>query len=156
MNFQTIFLVHSACTLYLVGLIWTIQQVHYPLMDRVGDEQFVRYERDHGQSITPIVGPPMVIELFTALLIVSGNLPPWMPRWTAVAGLAAVALIWLSTFLLQVPYHDRLLSGFDAEVHRKLVTTNWVRTILWTARGALVIYWLGRALQGSATPSLES
>ena len=34
-----VLLAHVAATLYLVGLIWVVQGVHYPLFARVGPEQ---------------------------------------------------------------------------------------------------------------------
>jgi hypothetical protein len=156
MNANLIFLVHACCTLYLCGLIWMVQCVHYKLMDRVGAETFRQYEEDHNRLITPIVAPPMLLELATACLLVAGYGPPAVSRTAAIVGLFAVALIWLSTFLLQVPAHTQLLSGFDDAAYRRLVSTNWLRTGLWTARGFLVAYWLWRALQGTAVSSLES
>jgi hypothetical protein len=156
MNANAVFVVHACCTLYLVGLIWMVQAVHYKLMDRVGPDAFRQYEADHNRLITPIVAPPMLLELATALLLVAGYGPPPISRTSAIAGLVAVGLIWLSTFVLQVPTHTRLLQGFDLEAYQRLVGTNWIRTCLWTARGMLVAYWLWRALQGTAVSSLES
>ncbi|HEX2205610.1 MAG TPA: hypothetical protein VHG91_20025 [Longimicrobium sp.] len=49
-------------------------------------------------------------------------------------------MVWLSTALLQVPMHGRLERGFDAAAHRRLVATNWVRTVAWTARGVLLLW----------------
>jgi hypothetical protein len=49
-----------------------------------------------------------------------------------------LAGVWASTFLLQVPCHDRLSRGWDEGVHARLVQTNWIRTVLWTARLAVV------------------
>jgi hypothetical protein len=50
-----------------------------------------------------------------------------------------VVLLWLSTFAIQVPLHRRLAGGFDPAIHRTLVTTNWVRTVLWSIRGLLAV-----------------
>ena len=33
-------------------------------------------------------------------------------------------------------------AGFDAEAHRRLVRTNWVRTVGWSLRSALVLGWV--------------
>ena len=44
--------------------------------------------------------------------------------------------------LASVPMHERLGRGFDPAAHRRLVATNWIRTIAWTARGALVLWML--------------
>ena len=54
-------------------------------------------------------------------------------------GLALVGLIWASTFLVQVPLHEVLARGFDAEAHSRLVASNWLRTFLWSARAVLVL-----------------
>jgi hypothetical protein len=146
MNHSGVYLLNFASTLYLVGLIWTVQAVHYKLFDRVGSDAFVRYETDHNQLITPIVGPVMLIELATSVLLVFGYSPPWMPRSVAIAGLVAVGMIWASTIFLQVPCHNRLLSGFDLATYQRLVSTNWIRTILWSARGAVLLYILWLAM----------
>ena len=56
-------LAQAATTLPLVGLIWTIQLVHYPLFDGVGAEGFAAYERRHAAAITWLVAPLMLGEL---------------------------------------------------------------------------------------------
>jgi hypothetical protein len=132
-------LVHLAATLILVGLIWTIQVVHYPLMSMVGSEAFASYHSAHSTQITLLVGPLMVVELLTAIALVSSP-PEGVKTWACWLGLALVALIWFSTALLQVPAHNQLSQGFQADVHRWLVSSNWIRTLAWTARGALLLY----------------
>ena len=59
-------------------------------------------------------------------------------------GLILVLIIWASTFFVQVPLHEKLAAAFDAKVQQRLVLTNWIRTIAWTLRGALVLWmtWL--------------
>ena len=141
MSVSTLFAANLLATWYLVGLIWTIQLVHYNLFDRVGSDGFKQYESDHSRLITPIVGPPMLVELATACLRVFMS-PAGFPRSAAIAGLVMVLLIWASTALIQVPCHSRLMDGFDQETYRRLVQSNWIRTVLWTSRGALMGYYL--------------
>ncbi len=127
--------VHYAVTGALVGLIWTIQMVHYPLFAQVGPEHFVAYHRRHTREITLVVGPLMLAELVTAaLLVLEGNRDPWL-----LASLPLLALIWISTGFVQIPLHNTLTSGFDAHEHRRLVTTNWWRTAAWSARGICIM-----------------
>jgi hypothetical protein len=57
-----------------------------------------------------------------------------------------LASVWLVTLFVQVPAHRRLGHGFEAEVHRRLVTSNWLRTAAWTARGALALAMTASAL----------
>jgi len=156
MNANGLFVVHVASTFYLVGLIWMVQIVHYPLMKRVGSDEFARYETEHGRMITPVVAPVMVVELITGMLLAFGFGPSWLSLPASWLGLAAIVLIWGSTFFLQVPYHSVLTNGFDADAHRGLVVTNWIRTVLWTGRGVLVAFLLWRALQASTVVPLES
>jgi hypothetical protein len=128
---------HLAATLYMTGLIWFVQLVHYPLLGRVGGEAFRRYHEQHRRRTGWAVGLPMLVELFTAVLILQRA-----PTGPARLGLALVALIWLSTLLLQIPCHRRLAGGFDAGEHRRLVRTNWIRVVGWSLRSGLVLGWM--------------
>jgi hypothetical protein len=136
---RIVFLLHLAATLIMVGVIWIVQIVHYPLFSAVGADGFAIYQAEHGRRITVIVGPLMLFELATAALFVVAR-PPSINPSLAWIGLALVIAIWLSTVLLQVPQHSVLGGGFDAAAHRALVLTNWIRTAAWTARGVLVLY----------------
>ena len=132
-------LVHAAATLFMVGLIWFVQVVHYPLFAQVGSEAFPAYAASHSQRTTYVVAGPMLVELITALLLVWRGLPAGTPPVLAWVGLGLVG---------QVPRHSALASGFQPEEWRVLVTTNWLRTVAWTARGGLVLYLLARAMRG--------
>lgn len=148
MNATLTFVLNLLATWYMVGLIWMVQIVHYKLFDRVGVENFIRYEADHGRLITPIVGVPMLIEIVTAGLLLI-NAPSGFPRWAAWLGIGMVAAIWFSTAFLQVPCHNRLMQGFDEATYRSLVNTNWLRTALWSARGILTGWFLIKLLPSS-------
>ncbi|MEZ6088298.1 MAG: hypothetical protein R3C05_09790 [Pirellulaceae bacterium] len=140
MSIQAIFVANLAATLFMVGLIWTIQIVHYPMFDRVGLEGSVRYAQDHNRLITWVVGPPMLIEMGTTIALAFGEDLPRVPAIVWWVGFVALILIWTSTWLLQVPCHEKLCTQFDSAVHQRLVKTNWIRTILWSFRGTLLCY----------------
>lgn len=131
----TVAAVHLAATLMMVGVIWMVQLVHYPLFQMVGRESFVAYERSHCNRMSFVVVPVMVVELGTALGLVAltdGVVGTW-----AMLGLALVGLIWVTTFCVHVPCHDRLGRGFDESAWRTLVRANWIRTLAWTARAGI-------------------
>ncbi|MCU0253984.1 MAG: hypothetical protein MUE47_05535 [Acidobacteria bacterium] len=136
--------VHAAATWVMVGVIWFVQLVHYPMLDRAAGAGFAAYQRENTRRTAWVVIPPMAAEALTALALVLRP-PAGVPRAAAWAGLALVAAIWLSTALLQVPRHRRLESGYDAVAHRGLVATNWIRTAAWSARGGLVLWMILRA-----------
>lgn len=118
----------------MVGLIWFVQIVHYPLMPEVGGREFVGYERDHTRRTGRVVGPLMLVEAGAAVVLV------WQrPDTLTLAGAGILVVIWLSTAFVQVPLHARLSIARDEEALRRLVHTNWIRTIAWTARGPLAL-----------------
>lgn len=138
--------VHLLATAAMVGLIWFVQVVHYPLFAAVGADRFVAYEVAHQRLTSYVVGPPMAVEGLTALALLVAA-PDGVGRAWPLLGLALLAVIHAGTVLLQVPAHGRLAQDGDPAVMRRLVSTNWIRTIGWSARGALAV----AMLVGAAT-----
>lgn len=140
MNGSLVATIHLLTTFAMVGLIWFVQIVHYPMMASFERENFAAHEKEHCDRTGWVVVPLMLGEIFTfALLLLEGL------RSDAflLSGLL-LGVIWASTFLLQVPLHRALLQGWNAKAHRQLVATNWIRTTAWTGRVALLC-WLWTA-----------
>ncbi|MBS2040456.1 hypothetical protein JST97_36045 [bacterium] len=131
---MTLVQLHLVATLLMLGLIWTVQLVHYPLLARVGPEYFVDYELEHCARISWLVGPWMGTELATAVLIALRN-----PQPLAWLSLLSVLTIWVITGLEFGPLHSRLCQRFDASDHARLVRLNWWRTFLWSLRLPIVL-----------------
>jgi hypothetical protein len=136
---RLVFLGQLGSTLYMTGLIWFVQVVHYPLLGATGFAEFPAYEKRHMALTTWVVGPPMLVEGATAVLLFWFR-PPGVTTGQLWAGLLLGAVVWLSTAFLQVPCHEALAGGFDPAVHQRLVWTNWVRTAAWSLRGLLVLW----------------
>ena len=128
-------LVSLISTWYLVGLVWFVQAVAYPQFGRVAAADFLAYHKAHTTFITPVVLPPMFVELGTAVALVWRS-PHDAAMWAA---LALVGIVWVNTFAMAIPTHGRLTRGHDAGLIRRLVRVNWVRTAAWTARGLLLL-----------------
>ncbi|WP_337869663.1 hypothetical protein [Meiothermus sp.] len=143
--FKSWLILHFANTWFLVGLIWMVQVVHYPLFAKVGLAEFARYEVAHSNLISLVVGPLMLFELLTAVVLLT-QWPASIPSWVGWLSFILVGLIWLTTMFVSVPLHARLATGFDAHVHALLVATNWIRTLAWTARGLLMAWLLYKIL----------
>jgi hypothetical protein len=135
-------LINTTATVAMCGLVWFVQVVHYPLFQRVGVSGFSDYKLVHARLTSLVVAPLMLVEAVSAIGL-SLRLPDEPLVWY---GLGLLVVIWASTFLLQVPQHRQLASGFDALAHRRLVNTNWLRTIAWSARGVLALALLRRAI----------
>jgi hypothetical protein len=139
---------HVAATLFMTGMIWTVQVLHYPLFAVVGVDRFVAYEAAHATRITAIIAVPWAVEVVTtAALLVST--PSGVSRWLVVTGAAMAAIPVLVTVLLSVPAHAILNRGFDELAHRRLVRTNWLRTLGWTAHAAVALWIAVLALRAS-------
>jgi len=138
-------IVHIAVTWYLVGLIWTVQVVQYPLFSRVGGDNFITFAGLHAERITMIVMFPMFIELGTAILLILSP-PDNFPMELLILGLVLLGVVWFSTVALQIPLHNTLAEGFDEQATQRLVTTNWLRTVAWTVRGVIMLVLLWQLL----------
>ncbi|CAB4344423.1 MAG: hypothetical protein F2947_03420 [Actinobacteria bacterium] len=122
----------------MFGVIWTIQLVHYPLMAHIPATAFVAYERRHTKAIALIVGPLMAIEGLCVLVVFFAR-PSGIPFWLSLIGGIAEAVAIGTTAFVSAPLHGRLENGFDAALLSRLILTNWIRTIAWTARGIIAV-----------------
>lgn len=134
---MTTLVVHAAATWFMVGLIWTIQLVHYPLFSRVGEEGFTSYESEHATRMVRLLAVPAMVEVVTGALLVWSR-PPGVGLPIVLISGSLLAAVWITTALVQVAQHRHLHEGKDQESIERLVATNRVRTALWSARGVLV------------------
>ncbi len=127
----------------MFGIIWFIQIVHYPMFLEIVPASFTKYETAYANRMGFVAGPLMIAELLSsALLLLPSLRPPTVTGAQAWLGLALVALLWASTAFLQVPLHNQLHTAYNAAAIHKLVLSNWIRTAGWTARAALVLFWV--------------
>ena len=99
---------------------------------------------------TYVVAPTMLVELGTGAWLLWQR-PAGLLLEQVWLGIGLIAVLWLSTFCVQVPYHRQLEQGFNRAVHHKLVTTNWLRTLAWSARGVIVLWMIKRLLLNPAS-----
>jgi hypothetical protein len=128
--------IELAAALFLTGLSWFLQLVQLPILLRLDAADFSKIAALHRRRNTLLMAGPMAIEMAAAIwLLRSAN---------AVLVFAFVLLvaIWAITFLRHVPLHAALLRGYDRETLESIARWNWVRTLAWTARSALLIFTL--------------
>ena len=140
---------HVFATVYMCGLIWFVQLVHYPLHGLVGEAEFSRYQKEHVLRTSWVVVAPMLAEVATALLLLVGQ-PPGVPMVWLVIGVVLLLVAWIATAVFSVPAHARLEKTFSRAAHKRLVATNWVRTLGWSARAPLAIMILVEMVAASA------
>ena len=152
MDDPTLLLIHAAATWALVGLIWIVQLVQYPLFARVGEREFRGFHQAHCDRIVWIVAPLMGTELLTGIGLVLAP-PEALGAARAWIGLGLIGVCWAMTAFVSVPLHARLGAGRRSGAQERLVWTNWIRTAAWSARGVLLLVVLRAALASTAGSS---
>jgi uncharacterized membrane protein len=133
---RIVILLHLIATVFMTGVIWIIQILHYPLFNMVGRENFAAYEAAHTNLITVVVMPAMLLELVFTVMIFFAP-PTSVPSSLNWLNAVLLGVIWFSTAFLQVPQHSILSSGFDEKAYRMLVNSNWIRTVAWSAKAVI-------------------
>jgi len=136
-TFQIVLLIHLFSTIFMTGLCWFVQIVHYPLFRAMKLEDLPQYEQKNKVTgyVTVTV---MTVELITALVLIYQQF-----ELLYILNIIFLALIWLSTMVYQVPMHLKLMIIASNETISKLIRTNWIRTLGWTVRSGilLIILW---------------
>jgi hypothetical protein len=132
----TLILANLAAALFMTGMIWTIQVVHYPLFREVGSDAFSVYESEHQGRIAALIAAPWAIETLAAIALVVWP-PEGVDAYLVWAGLLAVLALALVTLLVFAPIHRQLSDGFTANAYQRLVNLNWIRTALWSAHAVI-------------------
>ena len=141
---MTLLLIHAIATWFMVGLIWTIQSVHYPLFVLVGGASFRSYESAHTRRMGWLLALPAGVEVVTGAALVLTR-PKGVSLELVLIGGAVLAMMWVTTALVHVPLHRRLSSYWSIHDVGQLVRSNWIRTAGWSIRGLIVIVMLSAA-----------
>ena len=138
---EFVLLVNFVATAVMTGVIWFVQWVHYPLLATVSVEHAVETAVDHQRRTGQVLAIPMALEGVTTLWLLASRpdvvslILPWLG-----AVLLAVALG--STVFVSVPLHAKMATNPTVDVGRRLVVTNWPRTIAWSAREVVCVVML--------------
>ena len=144
---------------FMTGLIWFVQIVHYPIYVHVGSEKMREYQEFHVRRTTLVVFPAMVLELLGGSLLLVSD---WQgsAQQPALWGFILLAIIWLSTLVLQIPNHGKIGQITPVTEESKvseriaiqaLVKTNWVRTLAWSTRLVLLAIYFPPAFATGTT-----
>ncbi len=131
-SFESLAVLHLAATGFMVGLIWTIHVVHYPLFALV-NEPYRPFQEAHMARITALLVVPWGLEVVSAAALVLAA-PPGSATVVAFAGVVLIALLVAITGLGAAPIHGRLVERFDDDLHRRLLRVDRVRALVWTTR----------------------
>lgn len=126
---------------YLVGLIWLIQLIHYPAFRHIESTSWGHFHQAHSAMLGLLAGGPMIVSLLVGLWL---SYTMGTARQHVALGCEVVA--WIVTFGLSVPEHARLAKGKDAMAISRLIRWNWLRTMAWTSKLAVLLIPAQRAI----------
>ena len=135
MEIDILYFIQIVCNSYLVSLVFMTQFITYPTFLHIDKDKFSEYHRKYVNNISFIVAPVMLIELLTLSLIAY-----FSGEFLIIKSLILLLVIWLTTFFIMIPSHNRISKSFNKKEIISLINYNWVRTILWSFKLLLIIF----------------
>lgn len=117
-------------------LIWLVQLVIYPAFMFIYKEHFRDWHHRYMRTISFIVIPLILAQaLCIGCQCLENN-----SAAVCIQGALFIAA-WITTFTLSVPCHKKLQAGgWNEGVIRRLIHTNWIRTIVWSS--VMLLDWI--------------
>ena len=135
MEIDTLYFIQLVCNSYLVSLVLMTQFITYPTFLNIDKDKFSDYHRKYVNNISFIVAPVMLIELLTLSLIAY-----FSSEFLIIKSLFLLLVIWLTTFFIMIPSHNRISKSFNIKEIKSLINYNWIRTILWSFKLLVIIF----------------
>ena len=136
LNLYSLEQLHLITTSMMVAIIWIVQILHYPTFLFIDKKQYTEFQQFHMKKISYIIIPIMIVELFSGLGILFLTQKGQILFY---GSLALLILIWMLTGLFFTKYHSELSKKYNQETILQLIRFNWIRTLLWTIRLALLL-----------------
>ena len=80
-----------------------------------------------------IVGPVMTVELLCCIYLLYVDLP------SELFSSLLLSIVWVLTFAMIVPIHNRLNNNFKLSEHKKLLRLNGLRTLAWILKFTVIV-----------------
>lgn len=148
---RTVVVGHGVFTLVMFGLMLAVQFVIYPQFRSVAPAEFSSYAADHATRIVTALALVAPLEIvFAGWLFL--DTPEALSRPATFVSGALLAIGWVATALWYAPLHGKLQSEpYDLDRIEQLITTNWLRTVLWLARAGFATWFLWQLIDDTAT-----
>jgi hypothetical protein len=134
-------LLWATLVFWVLGQIWLVQCVIYPLFAQVEEAQYIHYHRFYSRHIAlPVIVPGFASFLLPLPLAFCG---PSVPAWMSAANITVGVVGLLTTVLLEIPRHARLEKG--GKSHRtiaELIRFNWPRTLSISLQAVVTLFML--------------
>ena len=127
------------------GAMTTLQIQHYAIYPHVGKIEFIEYIRANNRAaVVPVVVPAMALLLTSVMLVI--DRPRFMTLGAALLAFGLNVTQLASTFIWQRRLQSEMaVSGYDEVKARRLLSTNWIRTVAFLVQALLAMTVLLRA-----------
>ena len=125
---ETLYSIRLVADSAMLMLIWLVQLIIYPAFYSIPSELFPDWHSRYMRTISIFVIPLMI----TQAACIGMQLLHDSSLIDLMSGIAVLGA-WLVTFTISAPCHQRLQrDGKQADIIRRLITTNWFRTACWS------------------------
>lgn len=134
-----VFWAYTYLAIFCAGIMLVLQLQHFALYPLAGKENFAAYiGANNRAAIFPAITSALVLTVLSIALLFER--PAFLPFWGSAIGVALNAANLISTILWQGRMHGKLaVVGYDEALVRRLVQTNWIRTIALLLQSILVL-----------------
>ena len=144
------FIITLALTLYMSGMIWSMQILEYPLFALVGPKEFPAYHWRHNRGLPFLVMLPSLAAFASAVALIFTR-PARLPLWASIVIAVLDLFILIATVAREAPLHAQIdREGSQAGLIRQLVQGNWIRTVLWTVNAILLLVWTAQLISAAS------
>ena len=120
----------------MVGVSLITHFVTYPSFKLIKSITFSEFHKSYTKKMLFIVAPIMTTELISTILIVIFDINY---SFIDIILLGVLMLIWVLTFYMIVPIHNKLSVNYNKDLNQKLIKYNGLRTTFWIIKLLLFI-----------------
>lgn len=142
----TIYGLYTFLAAYNAGNMMSLQIQHYGIYRFVGKDNFKSYMiANNKAALIPAVLPGFLMLVLSIVLMFFR--PAFMSTLEAIVSLALNIIAFISTFRWQRKLQSEMANtGYDDGKIKLLISTNWIRTIIFILLGILTIWILVNAV----------
>ena len=134
-----LFGVYLFLAVFNAGNMLTLQIQHYAIYPFVGEESFRKYiEANNKAAKIPSIIPAILLLLLNVIMIFIK--PAFISNSSVVVFLTLNIIALLSTFIWQRKLQSEMaVTGYDEIKVNTLISTNWIRTIVFLVQAILAV-----------------
>lgn len=130
--------VHTATTLVLAGVMWTLQLTIIPILARDTAESWPRHVRAYRGVVRALFWPLILIEGATGIGVAVLQ-PAGVPQWLHGVNVGLLLCAWVTVPVTRLVVGHGPVARFHPEGFGKFARLNWIRVAVWTGRSVVVL-----------------